>query len=279
MLKIDKKKIVSKGRILALVGLLFLMFVSTHNPLFAQSIAQGYATDQTLQRGMLVATKQDDPNKVEAVTIDSLERLKGVVVQPNDSSVTISSEGQKVFVASVGTYEVLVSNQSGQIKVGDYISISSLAGIAMKANDTQSLIVGKAAQAFDGRTDSVGSSVINDNQKVSFARIKVDVAINKNPLIQSPETPKIPSFLNKISQAVAEKPVSSTKVYLATAIFLVTSTISGIMLYSGSRGSLISIGRNPLSRKVVIRGLLQVVLISLIIFITGLFGVYLLLKL
>lgn len=279
MLKINKKKLFCKERILAFTGLAFLVIISAARPLSAQSIAQGYATDQTLQRGMLVASKQDDPNKVEAVTVDSLDRLKGVVVQPNDSSVTISSEGQKVFVAATGTYEVLVSDQSGQIKTGDYISISSLAGIGMKASDTQSFIIGKAAQNFDGKTDSVGSSVIADDQRVNFARIRVDVAINRNPLLKSPDAPKIPGILNKISQAVAEKPVSSAKVYLATAVFLVSATISGIMLYSGARGSLISIGRNPLSKKVVIRGLIQVVLMSLIIFITGLFGVYLLLKL
>lgn len=279
MLKINKKKLFSKERILAFTGLAILIVLSASSPLSAQSISQGYSTDQALQRGMLVASKQDDPNKVEAVTIETLERLKGVVVQPNDSSVTISKEGQKVFVAATGTYEVLVSDQGGPIKAGDYISISSLAGIGMKANDTQSFIIGKASQDFDGKSGSIGSSTINDNQKVNFSRVRVDIAVNKNPLLRSPEAPKIPAFLNKVSQAVAEKPVSPAKVYLATAVFLVSAVIAGVMLYSGARGSIISIGRNPLSKNVVIRGLLQVVLMSLIIFITGLFGVYLLLKL
>jgi hypothetical protein len=52
-----------------------------------------------------------------------------------------------------------------------------------------------------------------------------------------------------------------------------------VILYSGVRNTLISIGRNPLSKKTIYKGLIQIILMGLIIFITGLFGVYLLLKL
>jgi hypothetical protein len=54
--------------------------------------------------------------------------------------------------------------------------------------------------------------------------------------------------------------------------------VAGIMLYSGARSSLISVGRNPLSRSVIIKALGQVVVLSLIVFISGMFAVYLLLK-
>jgi hypothetical protein len=45
------------------------------------------------------------------------------------------------------------------------------------------------------------------------------------------------------------------------------------------RSSMIALGRNPLSRKSILRGMFQVIITSIIIFICGLFGVYLLLKL
>jgi hypothetical protein len=271
----------SKERLLALAGLGFLVALSLSHPLEAQSVAQGYNSDQSLQRGMLVSVKLDDPGKVEALKSDALERLRGVVIQPSDIPVTLSSEGQKLFVANSGTYEVLVSDQNGPIKSGDYISISSLEGIGMKADDTQRIILGQAVTGFEVGSDIIGSSVLEgaNQKKVNFGKIEVNIAINKNPIFKAPDAPKIPGILDKISQTIANKPVSPPKVYLATAIFTVASVISGIMLYSGSRSSLISLGRNPLSRKDILRGLVQVVLLSLIVFMTGLFGVYLLLKL
>jgi len=52
-----------------------------------------------------------------------------------------------------------------------------------------------------------------------------------------------------------------------------------VTLYSGIRNALIAIGRNPLSKKSIFRGLLEIILTGFIILIIGLFAVYLLLKL
>lgn len=276
-----KRRFFSKERLFATAGLAILVVLSLVRPLSAESVAKGYSSDQTLQRGMLVSVKLDDPKKIEAVTADSLDRLRGVIIQPSDIPVSLSTKGQKILVANSGTYDVLISDQGGPIVPGDYISISSLEGIGMKASQEQRIILGQAITEFQGTTDSIGSSILegNDQQKVNFGRVKVSIAVNNNPLFKTPETPKIPGILDKISQTIANKPVSPPKVYLAVAIFSVASIISGIMLYSGARNSLISLGRNPLSKKDILRGLLQIVILSLIVFITGLFGVYLLLKL
>ncbi len=279
MSKINKKRLFSRERLLAATGLAFLVLLSMSSSISAQSIGQAYSSDEKLQRGMLVAVKEGDPNKVEAVTDKSLDRLKGIVVQPNDLSITLNSGDRNIYVASSGAYETLVSDQSGSIKAGDYISISSLAGIGMKATDSQKVVVGKAVEGFNGRDNTVGSSTAEGGQRVNFGRIRVEVSVNKNPWLKVPEAPKVPSFLGKLSQTIVSKQVSAPRIYLATAVFLATIFITGVMLYSGSRGGMISIGRNPLSRKVVTKVFLQVVLFSLIIFITGLFGVYLLLKL
>lgn len=52
-----------------------------------------------------------------------------------------------------------------------------------------------------------------------------------------------------------------------------------VLLYAGVRNAIISIGRNPMSRKSIVKALIQVILTSLLILIIGLFAVYLLLKL
>jgi len=62
-------------------------------------------------------------------------------------------------------------------------------------------------------------------------------------------------------------------------ILIIIAAISGSILYGGVRTTMVSIGRNPLAKASIMRGLAQVVLVSIIIFIIGLIGVYLLLKL
>lgn len=248
--------------------------------LSAQTVNQGYKSDEPLQKGMLVATAADDASKVEKLTKDNIDRLKGVVVDKNDSPVTLADSGNNVFVATSGSYQVLVSTENGEIKKNDYIGISSLAGIGMKASDSLPVIIGRASIDFNGREDSIGSyEDPNTKQKINFGRIPVAVAIERNPLLKDEKGNSIPKLLQRVSVTVAGKQVNTARIWLATAVFLGTAFIVGVMLYSGARSSLISVGRNPLSKSVIVRGLLQIVVLSVIVFITGMFGVYLLLKL
>lgn len=240
----------------------------------AQSVLQGYSSDESLQKGMLVSLKDGDNSKVVALSDKNSGRFKGVVVDKNDSPVTISDDSHKIFVASSGPYEVIVTDENGSIKKGDYISISSTAGIAAKANETQDFVIGVASGDFKGTGDSVGSN----SKKANVGRILVDINFGKNPGRKTTDN-KVPTALKKISQTIADKPVSTIRIYLGVFIFVVAALITGLMLYSGVRNTVVSIGRNPLSKGTIYRGLFQVVLLALIIFIVGLFGVYLILKL
>lgn len=51
------------------------------------------------------------------------------------------------------------------------------------------------------------------------------------------------------------------------------------VLYAGIRNGVISIGRNPMSKKSIFRAIFEVILTAALILIIGLFAVYLLLKL
>lgn len=273
------KPILFSHRMFASVMLAVLIVISVSGPVLAQTVLQGYASDEALQKGMLVKLKNEDQSKVETVTEATLDSLKGVVADANDSPVTLSGDGQKIFVATSGSYEVLVSNENGQIAQGDYISASSLAGIGMKANENQTVVLGRAIAKFEGGGDSIGKSTTKDGQNVSFGRIKVDIGVVKNPLLKNPEKDKVPDVLQKVASTVAEKPVTSLRIYLALCVLIATTLVAATTLFSGVRSTVISIGRNPLSKGIIIKGLVQVLLVSLIIFITGLFGVYLLIKL
>jgi hypothetical protein len=268
-------------KILAMFALVILVGVSVTRFAHAQSVTQGYGSDDPLQRGMIVALKDKDPSKVEMLSIDHIDRMMGVVVAANDSPLTISSDNQKVFVATVGRYDVLVDDQNGPIKKNDLITISNVNGIGMKADIAQSLILGRAITGFDGKTGLISSTDLKDSkggvQKVHIGRIQVEIAISKNPAANTQAS--IPNFLNKAGRAIAGKTVSPARIYVGLVVFIFGAFMAGAILYSGIKSSIIAIGRNPLSKRSVWKGLLAVVFTALIVFILSLVGVYLLLKL
>lgn len=283
MYKTKIKKALSLHRVTALVALLLLMVLSMANPLSAQTaFTQGYGADEALQRGMIVRLKEDDSTKVTALPYDQMDAMLGVVVNSNDAPVTLSAEGQKVFVATGGKYDVLVSDQNGEIEPGAYLTVSSYTGIGMVAGTKESLVVGRALDGFNGSDNVIGTSEVTlsdgTKKKVNFTRISADISVSRNPKYGTERQP-IPETLRKAAEEIAGKKVDTARVYLALAIFLICTIVAGTLMYGGVRSGIISIGRNPLSKKSIIKGMLQVVLFGLIIFILGLFGVYLLLKL
>lgn len=282
MLKTKIKQIISWQRIFAFFALIALVAVSVSGPLGAQNVTQGYNSDIPMQKGMIVQLKKSDTTKVELVSIETLDQMHGVVVEANDAPLTLSDEGRKVFVAINSPFEVLVSDQNGPIEPGDYITISALQGVGMKAGVTEPIVVGRALTGFDGKSGVVSSSEITDSagakKQVNLSRVNVDISVSRNPNLKG-EDPNVPEVLRRASESIAGKKVNATRIYLSVFVFIISTIAATSLLYAGVRNGLISIGRNPLSRKMIVKGMFQVILTGLIIFITGLFGVYLLLKL
>jgi hypothetical protein len=276
------KEKLSLHKILALIGLALLVMLGLGGPIMAQTFTQGYGVDGKVQTGMIVRLKEGDTTKVQAVSKDQMDKMHGIVVNPNDAAVTLSGDGQKVFVATRGRYEILVSTENGPLKEGDFITVSALKGVGMKAGTVEPLIIGRATTAFDGTSKVGGSAKIKDStggdHDVKLGRVMAEINIGKNPLLKS-EDPNLPEFLEKASEAIAGKKVDAVRVYIALFVFFITTIVSGSLLYGGVRSGIISMGRNPLSKKLIIRGMMQVVVAGLIIFILGIFAVYLLLKL
>lgn len=271
--------------LLALLVLMILPAIPVGAADLSQPVTQSYGTDGTLQQGMIVRLDPKDTTKVSALTADKAQDMQGIVVAANDAALTLSSDAasRQVYIATYGRYDVLVSDQNGNIKPGDYISISSLNGIGMKADSKQPVVLGKAVEGFNGSSDVVGTANLKDrtgkNVEVSLGRIKVDMAISHNPLLIQAQNSGVTGYLQNVSSDVAGKTVSAARLYLSVVILFLTAIVAGSILYSGVRNSILSIGRNPLAKKSIIRGLLQVIVTSIMIFVIGLFGVYLLLKL
>jgi hypothetical protein len=250
----------------------------------ASNIAQSYNAASQVLPGMIVELKPKADNTVIPLTNNDITNMLGVVVPVNNSPIVLSPQtasAQQVLVAPSGRYNVLVSNQNGPIKSGDYLSISALAGIGMEASSTQEVVIGQATGSFNGTSGTIGTVKIKDNQgqiiTVSIGAITVNVHLGSNPLFDKGNN-SLPSILDKAAVSVANKQVSSARIYLSAGVLLATIALVGSMLYAGVRSGILSIGRNPLSKKSIIRGLLQTVIIGLIIFAGGAIVAYLILK-
>lgn len=251
----------------------------------SSGVTQSYNAGSGVELGMMVQLKPKSPNTVIPLNQSNIIDMLGVVIPSNNATIVLTPQSvtaQQVLVATSGHYIVLVSNQNGPINVGDYITISSIDGVGMKANDVQDEVLGKAAGAFNGTANVLGStqlkSTLGTTTTVTIGRIPVDLSISHNPLFAR-AADYVPGFLSKVADSVANKPVSSARIYLSMALLLITALVTGNMLYSGVRSGMQAIGRNPLSKKSIIKSLIETVIAGLIIFVVGVLAVYLLLKL
>lgn len=246
---------------------------------------QGYAADRALDNGTIVKLTGEGSNKVTTAVQRDLANMFGVTVDHQQLPIKLSNEGleNEVYVAVSGTYNVLVSNQGGSIKPGDYITLSSINGVGMKADTEQETVLGRAVSGFNDKSVIYSQTALNDvngnkSQVVSLGSIPVTIEIQRNPNEKSTKA-KVPEVLERIGQAIAEKEVSAIRIYLSLAITAISLVSAIAVIYSGVRNSIISIGRNPMSKKSIFRALLEIILTSILILIIGLFAVYLLLRL
>ncbi|HEY4161315.1 MAG TPA: hypothetical protein VGM08_04605 [Candidatus Saccharimonadales bacterium] len=248
---------------------------------------QIYTAANALQFGTVVQLDGKSANTVKPATYAAMKDMYGVVVDPNVLPLTLT-EGDvanQTYVATNGTYKVLVDTQNGTVKDGDYVTMSAVNGVAMKAGtyDEQAMVLGRAVSGFDGKANVIGTTTLKKSNggtdtTVQIGVVSVAINIQRNPNDKSTKT-NLPPFLQKIGQEIAQRNVSPVRVYLAITITGLCIIVALVTLYAGVRNAMVAIGRNPLSKKSIFRGLFEIVLTSFLILIIGLFAVYLLLKL
>ncbi len=269
-----------------LIGTVFAVVLPVTAADYGGGSVTGYGADAPIDVGTIVQLSGGkDAKLVKVATQKQLQNMFGVVVDKNQLPITLSSEALKneTFVAVSGTYNVLVSTQGGAISSGDYVTMSAIDGIAMKASTEEKTVFGRAVAAFDGKGVNLGTMKLKDttgkdNQTVTLGSIAVTIDIKKNPNEKSTKV-DVPDFLQRLGQQIAEKEVSPIRIYLSMGITAISLVIALVVIYSGIRNSIISIGRNPMSKKSIFRALFEIILTCLLILIVGLFAVYLLLKL
>lgn len=240
-----------------------------------------YAADANLRPGTIVQVA-DEATKVKPATQDTVQGAFGVVVRYNSPLSLTGGDAGNLYVATTGRQLMMVTSEGGPIAAGDYLTVSALSGTLMKASD-QEMVFAKALETFDGKSDLIGSTTLKDKngnpfKEVGVSTIQATIEIAKNPNKVSTEA-NLPDQLQRLGQQIAEKEVSPVRIYISMGIVFISIIVALVTLYAGIRSAIIAIGRNPLSKKSIFRGLLEVVLTAILVLIIGLFAVYLLLRL
>lgn len=264
----------------------FIAFAGTVRAVdYGGGSVQGYSAEQPLDFGTIVKLADRDKRIVAVAAQNELENMFGVVVDPQILPIRLSSGDltNETYVAVSGTYNVLVSSQGGDINAGDYITLSSVNGVGMKAGTEEASVIGRAVGGFDENSVIRGTAEVKDVDgnlisDVKLGSIPMTIEIQSNPNEKSTEV-NVPEVLKRVGQAIAEREVSAVRIYISMAITAVSLITALTVLYIGVRSSVISIGRNPMSKKSIFRALLEVILTSAVILVIGLFAVYLLLRL
>ena len=267
------------------IGAMMVASVPVAAQEFGGGSVQAYAADSRLDNGSIVELTGENSNRVKIATQAEQQNMFGVVVDRNQLTIAISNDGiqNETFVAVSGTYRVLVSTQNGNIEQGDYITLSSINGVAMKAGSDEVTVFGRANEPFNGTGITLGTTSLqdvdgNNTGPVVLGSIPVTIDIRSNPNRESTEV-NVPEVLRRVGVAIAEKEVSPVRIYLSIGVATVSIVAAIAILYAGVRNGVISIGRNPMSKKTIFRSLIEVILTSILILIIGLFAVYLLLRL
>jgi hypothetical protein len=246
-------------------------------------VAQSYSEASTVLPGMLVQLS-GSTKSVEPLTEKSVSKMLGVVVPYADTPIVLSntsSAGQQALVATSGKYNVLVSDENGPILSGDRLAMSSIAGIAMKASKTQLQVIGQAEASFNGVNNSLGSETLKNSQgkelTENIGSISTDVDLAINPSYVS-NSSILPSFAIKDASLVAGKPVTTLRIVLAAVILIVSLIFTSSLMYGGARSRITAIGRNPLAKSSIGKGVIALVGSGLAVFVLGIIISYLFLK-
>lgn len=260
------------------ITMLVVAVVITAAPVaMSAAIAQGFSSSDDLIPGTLAALKSNQGKDVVAADTSHTDGIVGVVVATNDATISLNSSNT-VQVATSGTAKVFVTDIAGAIKAGDKITASPIVGVGMKATDSTK-IVGVAEADFDTSQDTRETTVTTKDgksQKVSVGSIPIQVQVSYYAVPK--EKTIIPTFLQQFSNGITGKQVSPVRIIIGTLIIIGAVITASTLLFSAVRSSILSIGRNPLARNDIYKGLFQVLFTSVVILAMGVGSTYLILR-
>lgn len=168
-------------------------------------------------------------------------------------------------VVSTGTVGVNVSTINGQIKKGDYITTSAIAGVGMKASQTGA-VIGTALEDFTSK---------NPKEIKKISAVLTIRHVRFKPTLKS----NLIDLLNISAIASADEPLKVFK-YIMAGLVILSSVLLGF--YAFGRVASVGVealGRNPLAARLIELGIVFNVAITIAIIAGGIVVAFLILRL
>lgn len=202
-----------------------------------------------------VADAESRVGDILTVSSDGLKRstkayddqIYGVIVDAPTISIDPKTDKTKAVV-SAGSAKVKVANSNGNIAVGDFITSSTSAGVGQKATES-GYILGKALDKYDGGSENLIS--------ISIERGYAQIGAVKS----GGPTGFWQAFVSDISRLRAS----------LAALVGIFVLVGGVVAFTRVVSSgVVAIGRNPLARATIIRGMFISSSVVVLIMATGL---------
>jgi len=220
-------------------------------------ITKSYQSDESLALGSIVSLRNNTDDSVTAATIENVNNIFGIVVNDNESPLSISNGAdQQILIATDGVINVLVSDLNGDIKQGDPITASSISGIGMKATRNVKIVGIAQGDLLEGRGQTRNIEIEGEGSREVVIG-EVPVLVEVSSFFVEPEKTIIPSALQNIANTIAGREIRPLPIIISAGIFVVTLIAVASILFSMIRGSIISVGRNPMSQSAVYRNVIQ----------------------
>ena len=241
-------------------------------------ISQGFLTKTKATLGSIVSLDNNTSDYVSPTTTDNVNNIIGVVIPGTNSLLTVSSgEANQVQVATSGVVSVLVSDINGSIRVGDHITGSPISGVGMKATGNTE-VVGTAQGDLQSSTNSKEEDYTDQSGKKHHVLLgEIPVLISVSYYFKQPDKTIIPAAIQNIANALAGKTVNTLPILISVGIFIVTLLIVTTIIYSMIHGSIISVGRNPMSQAAIYRNLIQLSVLVVVILAVAVVSIYMVL--
>lgn len=237
----------------------------------SSTISHAYNTAGSIAAGDIVGIVAQ--NTVKATNASS-KNLVGVVVDTDQSLVSINGADNQVQVATSGTATVNVSTLNGDIKAGDQVAASAITGFGMLAAPG-SHVIGLANSSFTSHTSGAQPESITDTtgrvHHIYAGTIPVTIAITTAPVVQL-------NGLQQFAKSLTGHTISTTRIIFAIVVSVVAIALLVVLVYGSIFGSIISIGRNPLSKGIIQRSLLGVLIMAGFVALVATVVVFLLLR-
>ncbi len=276
--KDNSKTVVARSRVCVRAAGLVLVLMLLLSPQLALAAVQGYSVqDKTIVTGMAVALAgSGGTDGIQKSSVAHADKTLGVVVNQQDNTVAVSSDGpSQVYVATTGTATVFVSDVNDPVRKGDLLAPSPIAGVLMRANEGTKGVLGVALADFPTK-DVQKVSIKGQNGQPTEAKVAL-VGVNMDVKFAANNAPTGKSWFQRVGESLVGHEVSSTQVIVSLIILLLLVVVEGAMVYGAISSSVISLGRNPLAKKTILRGLTQISALVAVVLALGLAAIYLVL--